>query len=262
MFIDPFRNKIINITLAFILLFSTLAFAENKKKTKPAQEPFSGFFSTKAGKKLSTMQGMARDYRDEGLALQKKGDLDGALAFYQKAAQMDPMYSVVYNDIGVLYEANGSYKDAAQSYLRAIQLDPGYPSPYTNLAILYEQGRDLKKAEFYWDKRVKLGPSTDPWTKKAKQRLDDIKMVLAGSPQKSKEKDVLDLTKKIAKEKTAQKQDNKVLAKSYFDKAKLLYQKGDEVAAYQKASDAWQLDPANDAIQEFVERVQLRLLTR
>ncbi len=260
--IDPFRNKIINITLAFILLFSSLAFAENKKKMKPAQEPFSGFFGRKTGGKLSPMQEMARDHRDEGLVLQKKGDLEGALAFYQKAVQMDPMYSVVYNDIGILYEANGSYKEAAQNYLRAIQLDPNYPSPYTNLAILYEQGRDLKKAEFYWEKRIKLGPPTDPWTKKAKQRLDDIKMVLAGSVQKSNEKDVLELTKKIAKQKTAEKQDNKILAKSYFNKAKLLYQKGDEVTAYQKASDAWQLDPANEQIQEFVERVQLRLLTR
>lgn len=117
----------------------------------------------------------ARQYRESGLESQRQGNLAEAISYYQKAAIMNPGYAAVYNDLGVVYEAQGFMERAKENYLKSIAVDPGYLSAYTNLAFFYENQLDLKNAEFYWDKRVQLGSSDDPWTQEAVCRLENIR---------------------------------------------------------------------------------------
>jgi Flp pilus assembly protein TadD len=128
---------------------------------------------------LSQLQREARVYRSLGLELQRKGDLEQALSFYQKAAALDPSYPVVLNDLGIIYETKGDIERAKECFEKAIALDQYYLSPYTNLALLCEKERNLKGAYFYWKKRAELGLSGDFWTEKAKQRLEDISLILS-----------------------------------------------------------------------------------
>ena len=53
----------------------------------------------------TTLQREARDYRQEGVEYQRIDDLDTAMAYYQKAIELDPSYTVAYNDLGIIYEA-------------------------------------------------------------------------------------------------------------------------------------------------------------
>ena len=213
-------------------------------------------------KDLSGVQQQARLYRAEGFKLQEKSDLDGALVLYQKAAEMDPGYAIVCNDLGIIYEAKGAIERAEESYLRAIQLDKNFLSAYSNLALLYEGKRDLEKAAYFWKKRVELGVPADPWTQKAQQRYDDTRLALSIRPQEMQERSVVGLAKDIANQKGLERKDNKQLAKSNFEKAKVHFERGDEVTALKLAVDAKQLDPTNLEIQEFVDKILIRQLSK
>ncbi len=239
---------------------------ETKKETVVFKESTAPQTKTKEVPEvhLSEIQKQARAYRDEGLRAQEIGNLEQAVVLYQKAIELDPAYAIAYNDLGIIYEALGAMDRAEGSYLKSIKVGPTYMSPYTNLAIFYENKRDLDKAAFYWEKRANLGSHYDPWTQKARQRLNDINVVLKGlpSPSDTREQEVIGLTKDVIKQKAAERQDAKTLAKTHFQKAKLYYEQQDEVTALKEAIDAHMLDPSNKEIEEFIEKVQHRLLSQ
>ena len=205
----------------------------------------------------------AVEYRNTGLEYQRAGNLDMAISFYQKAVAMDPGYAVVYNDLGVIYEAAGSLPQAEESYLKAVNIDPDYLSAYTNLALLYENQRKLDKAEFYWSQRASLGDPEDPWTQKAVSRLNDIHAVLSNQPVSfDREDDVLGLMKDVSGQKSTLKKDDKSLSRDLFRKAKMSFDRGDLAMAFKEGLDAQYLDQDNREIEEFIEKVETRALSR
>ncbi|MDD4900303.1 MAG: hypothetical protein PHT31_01180 [Candidatus Omnitrophica bacterium] len=229
--------------------------AQNTKAKKglPELGPLAGF------------QKMARDYRQQGVVLQDAGNLEDAKAFYQRAVIADPLYAVPYNDLGIIAEAEGDLPSAEEYYLRCIGADPGFLSAYSNLALLYETQRNLKKAQFFWEKRAELGLPDEPWTLKAQQRVEDIKVATGqkqGELAALGEKEVADLAEGIAAQKKLIREDDKAAARIYFERAKKHYDTGDTLQAYREALDAMQLDSDNLRIVEFVDKLQNRLLVR
>lgn len=212
---------------------------------------------------LTALQKQARMYRRQGLEMQDVGNLYTAMTLYQKARELDPAYAVVYNDLGIIYEAKGLIDLAEENYLKSIEIDPMYLSTYSNLALLYENKRDLEKAAFYWEKRAQLGSLNDPWKEKARQRLADIRLVLSKRPvEDAREQEAIGLMKDVTVYKSRLREDNKALSQEYFEKAKLSYNKGDSATAIKKALNAQYLDPANEEIEKFIEKVQTRALLR
>lgn len=254
----PFR-KSVELSALIFLFFSSVT--PLLAKENAASEKKSGL-TLEEEANLTELQKTARIYRQQGLEMQRAGNLEGALSFYQKAIQLDPYYAIPYNDLGVIYEAAGELPRAEDSYLRSIQLDPAYLSAYSNLALFYEHKRDLKKAAYYWGKRAQLGLPDDPWTQKAEQRLDDIRLVLGEKVDSRRERQVMDLVRKTSDEKNLLKKDDKALAKSHLDKAQQYYKKDQSVLALREAINAKQLDPENVEINEFIEKVEKRLLTK
>lgn len=208
-----------------------------------------------------SLTGQAQSYRHQGYQLQSQGDLDGALSYYIKATEIDSGYALAYNDAGVIYEAKGQLDDAERAYLKALSIDPYLISVYSNLGALYETKRDLNKASYYWGKRVKQGSPSDPWTLKAKQRLRDIYLVL-GYESAANEQDVLGLMEDVSSEKSKLRENDKELAKLNLNKAKRSYSRNDLATAFKQAIDAQQLDPENSDIAAFIEKIQLRALSR
>jgi tetratricopeptide (TPR) repeat protein len=285
----PFLKKTIkkaSLAISVVIIFSSFLFAQEqnidtgpvkpvnsarKKKgtslfkidSTETQSPGDNFVK-EYEKNLSQFQEQARFYREEGLAFQRAGNLEAALSFYQKAIEIDPRYAVVYNDLGIIYEAMGSPERAEDAYIKATKTDPSFLSAYSNLALLYENKRNLKKAEYYWSRRLELGPADDPWTQKAKQRLRDMKALHTGISvsQLSREEAVLDMVRETVKQKTAYRGSDDEVFRSHFDMAKSCYEKGEEVKALREAMIAKQLDPANSEVDEFIEKVQKRLLAK
>jgi tetratricopeptide (TPR) repeat protein len=268
-----FLKNINRIIFIFLLLFLNNACAQ-ETDSSPAplnnskvnnigvsrENILSGSGDQEAG--LTQFQKEARNYRDQGYKLQSEGDLERALGLYQKAIELDPGYAVVYNDLGVLYETKGLSDKSEELYLRAISMDPYYLSAYSNLAFLYENKGDFGQASYYWSKRVdlarELGLESDPWTEKAKQRLE-IDSAASGS---NNEFQLISFMKDVARKKVSMVRDERELAKSYFGEAKESYIKNDYTTAIKKGIDARQLDPENSDIDDFIEKAQLRALSR
>ena len=211
---------------------------------------------------FTEMQLMARNYRQQGLDAQQRGDLDAAIDFYSKASQYDPSYAVVFNDLGVIFEATGDMERAEQDYQQAVKIDPNFVSAYTNLALLYENKRDLVSASRYWKKRADLGRQDDPWTQKAKQRFQDIQMILGHVSVDNKEQQIVGLIKDVTVQKSILKKDDKALTKSHFDKAKNYYQQNNYDMALKEAMDAMQLEPSNQEIEKFISKVHVRMISQ
>jgi tetratricopeptide (TPR) repeat protein len=229
--------------------------------------------------RLTPLQQQARTYRAQGAQFQRIGNLDEAMAFYQKALEVDPAYAVACNDLGVIYEAKGLTDRAEKCYLMAIQIDPVYASPYANLALLCEGKRDLVMAAFYWGKRAALGDPADPWTAKAKQRFEDVRLVLGDSSLSLHEQEVLEFMSQTTARKTAVKEAEyeKVTrskpaivkkdpslqqAKDLFWQAHVEYEAGNYEEALKKAVDAYLLDPENKNITDFIDKLQTMLLLK
>ena len=73
---------------------------------------------------------------------------------------------------------------------------------------------------------------------------------------------MFDLMREVQNQKAIYKKDERQLARAHLQKAKLKYENGDDVGALREAFDAKQLDSSNKEIDEFIDKVQARLLTR
>ena len=116
----------------------------------------------------------AEQYRTNGYDAQQRGDIDVAIEWYQKAANIKPGYASPHNDLGILYETKGWLDRAEAEYQKALAIDPNYKEVHTNLALLYERKGELEKAAFHWMRRYKLGDPKDQWAQEAKTRLEKL----------------------------------------------------------------------------------------
>ncbi|MDP2911950.1 MAG: tetratricopeptide repeat protein [Candidatus Omnitrophota bacterium] len=127
--------------------------------------------------KISGIAADAEPYRTKGYDAQQRGDIDTAIEWYQKAANVRPEYAAPHNDLGILFETKGWLDRAEAEYEKALAIDPGYKEVHTNLALLYERKGELEKAAFHWMRRYKLGTPDDPWTQEAKNRLEKLGLI-------------------------------------------------------------------------------------
>jgi tetratricopeptide (TPR) repeat protein len=74
-----------------------------------------------------------------GDALAAKGDVDPAVAAYQRGIEHNPMNGKVYVSLGKLYYTEkGLYYESVSAYKKAIDLDPAYLDARMGLAEVYE----------------------------------------------------------------------------------------------------------------------------
>ncbi len=213
-------------------------------------------------KDLFPMRRMAREYRRQGAAAQGGGNYQAAMSFYQRAIYADPLYATAYNDLGIVAEGLGNIEAAEDAYKMAIMVDPGYLGAYFNLASLYQGQRKFEEAATFWEKRIDLGDPKDPWTEKARDRLNDVYYALGKDIDVVQEGKVVDLALDISAQKDLMRADDLEAAQVYLARARGHYQRDELPEAFRDGVTAMQLDPGNDEISEFVEKIQLRLLTK
>jgi len=65
-----------------------------------------------------------RAHTNLGLALGEKGDLDGEIAEYREAIELDPKDASAHTNLGIALREKGELCEAVAAYRRAVELDP------------------------------------------------------------------------------------------------------------------------------------------
>ena len=97
---------------------------------------------------------------DLGLAYNKRGLQDKALAHLQNALKIKPDYPEALNALGSIYAARGQFELARGAFQKVLD-DPFYKTPQLaayNLGRLYEKRGDTEQALAYYQRAVNSRP--------------------------------------------------------------------------------------------------------
>jgi len=167
---------------------------------------------------VSVKEKTAEEYRLKGFEAQKNGDLDKALSWYVKAAELGTKDAAVYNDIGVIYEQLGVADKALSNYQQSLKIDSQYLPVYSNLAYLYKKRGDYNQAAFYFKKRIEMGNPADPWTDRAKEELSVLGQKIPGLKKWLIEQEAIDLNREMTKKARAAFYRRVFISKEHFKK--------------------------------------------
>jgi serine/threonine-protein kinase len=93
-----------------------------------------------------------------GVALYEKRDLDGAIACYDKAIAIDPKLAKPHNNLGNALRAKGRPDEALAEYRRAIALEPKLATAHNNLGTALYDRRRLDEAIAEYRQAIALDP--------------------------------------------------------------------------------------------------------
>ena len=106
-----------------------------------------------------TAPNRARAHASRGLAYhQAKGELDRAIADYNRAIELDPKLAFAYGGRADAYRDRGELDRAIADYNRAIDLDPNYADAYNGRGVGFEAKGDMDKAIAYYNRALELDP--------------------------------------------------------------------------------------------------------
>jgi tetratricopeptide (TPR) repeat protein len=97
-------------------------------------------------------------YRQAGLALQAKGDLDGAIEDYQRALNLDPRDIESLYHRGLARQAKGDAEGALADFTQVLSLDPKRADAYSNRGFVKQSQGDSDGALADYNQALLLNP--------------------------------------------------------------------------------------------------------
>ncbi|MEA3368870.1 MAG: tetratricopeptide repeat protein [Candidatus Ratteibacteria bacterium] len=126
----------------------------------------------------SPKQNLAVLFNEWGLALHKKGDLEGAAEKFKKAAELHPRKKTYQKNLGAVvsqqgsnYLKKGEFDSAIKAFHEAVRCMPESEHPWIMMGDCYYQLDDLGEAIDCWEEAKKLSPEN----RLVKNRLDKAK---------------------------------------------------------------------------------------
>lgn len=125
------------------------------------------------------------DYLNEGLALERHGDFEGAVTSYQLALRDEPNSVKVLQYIAIALSKTSRHEEAIRHYRRALELSPDLPGAHYGLAFLLLRRGDSARAADHL--RAFLSkPPRDPamarWVDHAEAALQQLAMPASEQP--------------------------------------------------------------------------------
>jgi tetratricopeptide (TPR) repeat protein len=149
------------------------ASAEDKKtcqegKAEPAIQACTRAIDSRAysGRELAGL------YVNRGVELKQKGDLDAAIADYDRAIVLHPGDLFAYNNRANARREKGNLDGAIADYTVAISLDANYAAAFTNRARIHEMRNEMQRPRADYAAALKTSDKYDnsKWAKDFAQR--------------------------------------------------------------------------------------------
>jgi len=83
---------------------------------------------------------------NQGVVLLEEGQYDRAIAYFNKAIEINPKYAVAYLNRGSAYDGKGQYDKAISDFNKAIEINPRFAVAYFNRGFVYDRKGQLDKA--------------------------------------------------------------------------------------------------------------------
>ncbi len=96
---------------------------------------------------------------------------------YKRAIELDPQLVEARMGLGEVYEDKGLYKEAIEEYTRVVELDGKHTGALYNLALVYEKV-DPREAIVHWERYIQLASalqSEKDWVDVARQHLRKLR---------------------------------------------------------------------------------------
>ena len=97
-------------------------------------------------------------YNQMGVALAKKGDLDGAVTAFEQAIRINPSYAEAHYNLGNAFLFRDQLDQAEDHYERAVRLRPDHPKSRHNLGMVCVRKKLWRKAEAHFQEAILLKP--------------------------------------------------------------------------------------------------------
>ena len=102
-------------------------------------------------------------YFRRGIALERSGEFEKAIADFKQVIALDPNNSrkysqKAYKQKGIVYGGLGEYERAIQDFDEAIHLDPEHASTYANRGLTYYKLAQYVRAISDYDEAIRLNP--------------------------------------------------------------------------------------------------------
>ena len=97
-------------------------------------------------------------YNNLGLALAGRGQVDEAIADYQKALEVNPNIAEVHSNLGIALVGRGRVDEAVTHYRKALEINPDYAANHVNLGVALAGRGELDEAIGHYRTALKIDP--------------------------------------------------------------------------------------------------------
>lgn len=107
---------------------------------------------------------LAPAWYGRGVLLSNKGQLEKAMSDYTKAIEADPKFAKAYFSRAILRSYQGQEQGALDDYTKAVESDPGYAKAWFNRGLLKAGKKDYEGAILDYTKAIDIsGADADAW---------------------------------------------------------------------------------------------------
>ena len=98
-------------------------------------------------------------YSDLGVALSQKGQVDEAIAQFQKTLQINPNYAEAHYNLGNAFLKKGQVDKAIAQWQKALEINPNLSDAQNNLGTALKQKGQVDEAIVHYQKALEINPN-------------------------------------------------------------------------------------------------------
>ena len=92
----------------------------------------------------------------------ERGEVDKAIAAYEKATGLRPGFAEAHYNLGIAYRKKKQLDKSISALKQAVEIHPAYAKAHYHLAIAYYYNKQYKQALMHCNKAIDLGGTVDP----------------------------------------------------------------------------------------------------